>query len=71
MRTNKEKSCVQPESITKQTIGQSSSFGSSFISWCFVYYELGIECHKLESCSSKNMLVEKPDKETSDLVTMV
>jgi hypothetical protein len=26
------------------------------------------ECHKLESCSSKNMLVEKPNEETSDLV---
>lgn len=70
MRTNKEKSYVQPESITKQTIGQSSSFGSSFISWCFIYYELvsNFKCHKLESCSSKNMLVEKLDEETSDLV---
>lgn len=26
------------------------------------------KCHKLESCSSKNMLVEKLDEETSDLV---
>lgn len=70
MHTNEQKSSIQPELVAKQTTHQ----GFSFTFWCFRYGELGhriVECHKINSHSSKNLFIEKFNKEEGDLFMMI